>query len=219
MAAFVTASWTTLNTTSISKFLGVTIVRALSFGPPVDAEVFKASSRCRVFASLTPKRRDWRTDQLIKVYRGLHFSVIHYAALAWQPWLAPTRLDQQKRCQNRALRFITEQLKTTPLEALWIETGVPSIATPAQQQAAMPYEKVHRLPTNHPHITLLEEPCRHHFKRPSWRSAAKALTCRLPDALFSRNAFQTRDNGGCFQKAHWHPRTANPRRASKPSAF
>ncbi len=38
-------------------------------------------------------------------------------APAWQPWLAPTRLDQLERCQNRALRIITGQLKTTPLEA------------------------------------------------------------------------------------------------------
>ncbi len=46
----------TLNTTSLPKFLGVTIDRALSFGPHVAAVVSKASNRCRVLASLTPKR-------------------------------------------------------------------------------------------------------------------------------------------------------------------
>ncbi len=142
-------------------------------------------------ASLTSKRWGWRKDQLLKVYRALHLSVLNYAAPAWQPWLAPTRLDQLERCQNRALRIITGQLKTTPLEALRIEAGVPSIATQVQQQAPVPNEKAHRLPTNHPRRTLLEEPCRHRQKRPSWRSTAKALTSRLPEALSSRDALQT----------------------------
>ncbi len=52
-------------------------------------------------------------DQLLKAYQALHFSVIN--------WLAPTRLDHLERCQNRALRIITGQLKTTPIEALRIE--------------------------------------------------------------------------------------------------
>ncbi len=55
----------------------------------------------------------------------------------------------------------------------------------------MAYEKAHRLPTNHPRRTLLQEPCRHRLKRPSWRSMAKTLTSRLPDALSSRDAPQT----------------------------
>ncbi len=59
-----------------------------------------------------------------------------------------------------------------------------------QQQAAVAYKKAHRLPTNHPRRTLLEEPCRHRLKRPSWRSTAKTLTNRFPDALSSRDALQ-----------------------------
>ncbi len=55
----------------------------------------------------------------------------------------------------------------------------------------MAYEKAHRLPTNHPRRTRLEEPCRQRLKRPSWRSTAKGLTNRFPDALSSRDALQT----------------------------
>ncbi len=128
---------TTLSTTSLPKFLGVTIARALSVGPHVTAVVSKASNRCRVLALITSKRWGWRKDQLLMVYRALHRSVINCAAPAWQPWLAPTRLNQLERCQNRALRIITRQLKITPIEALRIEAGVPSIATLAQRQAAV----------------------------------------------------------------------------------
>ncbi len=76
----------------------------------------------------------------------------------------------------------TGQLKTTPLEALRIEVGVLRIATQAKQQAAVAYEKAHRLPMNHSRRTLLEEPCRNRLKRPSKRSTAKALTNGFPDA-------------------------------------
>ncbi len=105
--------------------------------------------------------------------------------LSEQPWLAPTRLDQLERCQNRALRIITGQLKTTPLEV------------------AVAYENTHRLPTNHPRRTPLEEPCRHRLKRPSWRSTAKALTNRLPDALSSRGALQALLECPWATKAQW----------------
>ncbi len=44
-----------LTTTSLPKFLGVTIDRALSFGPHIAAVVSKAPNRCRVLASLTSK--------------------------------------------------------------------------------------------------------------------------------------------------------------------
>ncbi len=117
-----------LTTTSLPRFLRVTINRALSFGP-------HAAAICRVLTSRTSKRWGWGKDQLFKVYQALHLSVINNAAPAYRPWLAPTRLDQPESCQNRALRIITGQLKTTPLEALRIEAGVPSIATAAQQQA------------------------------------------------------------------------------------
>ncbi len=66
---------TLLNITYLPKFLGVTIDRALSFGPHVTAVVSKASNTCRVFASLTPKKWGRRKDQFLKVYRTLHFSI------------------------------------------------------------------------------------------------------------------------------------------------
>ncbi len=63
-----------------------------------------------------------------------------------------------------------------------MKAGVTSITTQVHQQAIVVYEKAHRLPTNYPRRTLLEEPCRHRLKRPSWCTAAKALMNKLPDA-------------------------------------
>ncbi len=84
------------------------------------------------------------------------------------------------------LRIITGQLKITPLEAFRMEAGAPSIAAHAQLQAVVAYNKAHRLPTNQSRTTLLEEPCRHRIKRPSWRSADKALMNRLKKLPFPR---------------------------------
>ncbi len=68
-----------------------------------------------------------------------------------------------------------------------MEVGVTGIAAQAQQQAAVAYKKAHRLPTNHPRGTLLEELCRHRLKRTCWCSAAKALMSRLTDgSIFSK---------------------------------
>ncbi len=81
--------------------------------------------------------------------------------------------------------------KNHPLEALRIEAGVPNTATKAQRQAAVAYEKAHCLPTNYHRKTLLEEPCRHRLTRPSWRSTAKGLMDKFPDAISSKDALQT----------------------------
>ncbi len=86
-----------IGTTSLPKFLGVTIDRALFFGPHVAAIFSKASNKCRVLASLTSKRWGWRKDQFLKVSRALHLSVIDNAAqpgnpgwpqLDWTTWNA-----------------------------------------------------------------------------------------------------------------------------------
>ncbi len=43
----------------------------------------------------------WRKDQLMKVYKTLQLSLLTYAALAWQPWAAPSRIEQLERCKNK----------------------------------------------------------------------------------------------------------------------
>ncbi len=81
-----------INTTSVAKFLGVTIGRALSSRPYVAAVVFKASNRCQILASPTSKMWGWRKDQLLKVYQAIHLSVINYAAKTEHSGLSPSLL-------------------------------------------------------------------------------------------------------------------------------
>ncbi len=70
------------------KFLRLTLDKLLTFGPHIQSISTKAAARCRVLASLTSKKWEWRNDQLMKVYKVLHMSLLTYAAPAWQPWAA-----------------------------------------------------------------------------------------------------------------------------------
>ncbi len=97
---------------------------------------------------------------------------------AWQPWAAPSRIEQLELCQNKALRVVTGQLKSTPVETLLREARICSIATVSKRATALAYEKAQRLPLDHPRRQILAAPSRHRLKRPSWRSAAQASTNR-----------------------------------------
>ncbi len=71
-----------LRFTPLSKLLGVTLDRALSFGQHMANITAKAAGRCRVLTSLTSKQWGWRKDQLTKIYKSLFLSVLVYGATA-----------------------------------------------------------------------------------------------------------------------------------------
>ncbi len=103
----ISANNTRLHHNPVPKFLGVILDRLLTFGPHIQNVSTKAAARCRVLASLTSKEWGWRKDQLMKVYKALQLSLLTYAAPAWQPWAAPSRIEQLELCQNKALRVVT----------------------------------------------------------------------------------------------------------------
>ncbi len=141
----------------------------------------KVVGTATMLASLTSKEWGWRKDQLMKVYKALQLSLLTYAAPAWQPWAAPSRIEQLERCQDKALRVVTGQFKSTPVDSLRREAGICSIAT-----VALAHKKAHRMPLDHPRRQILAAPSHHRLKRPSWRSAAQASTNNLPAELAHR---------------------------------
>ncbi len=122
----------------------------------------------------------------MKVYKVLQLSLLTYAAPAWQPWAAPSRIEQLERCQNKALRVVTGQLKSAPVETLRREAGICSIVTASKPTTALAYEKAHRLPPDHPRRQILAATSRHRLKQQSWRSAAQVSTSHLPAGLAHR---------------------------------
>ncbi len=158
-----------LNTTSRPKLLGVTIGRALSFGPHVAAVVSKTSYRCRVLASLTFKKLGLEEKSTPQGLSGPSSHCYQLRCSSLATLAGPNPIGPARTLPKQSSPHHHRTAQTTPLDAFRIDTGVPSIATQAQQQTVVAYEKAHRLPTNHPHRTLLEEPCRRRLKRPSWR--------------------------------------------------
>ncbi len=152
----------------LPKLRGVALDRALCFEQHIASITAKTAGRCRVLNSLTSKQWGWRKDQISKIYKALYLRVMMYGAPAWQPWLSATRLEQLERCQNRAVRVITAQLQTTPVETLRREAGVCSMTTLMRRQTTIAYEKTTRLIPDHPSHRLLNSPVRHRLVRPSW---------------------------------------------------
>ena len=73
----------------------------------------------------------------------------------WQPWLSDHSINLLERMQNKALRVVTGQLRSSPVESLRLETGVPSYDTQTQGNTLKFSELAKRLPLDHPrHIAL-----------------------------------------------------------------
>ncbi len=70
----------------------ITLDKLLTFGPHIQSISTKATARCRVLASLTLKELGWIKDKLVKVNKALQLSLLTYAATAWPPKTAPSRI-------------------------------------------------------------------------------------------------------------------------------
>jgi len=105
---------------------------------------------------------------------------VDFAAPAWQPWLSASKFNTLEVTQNKALRIITGQASTTPVEALRAESGICSYRTVSDQLCVKAYEKAARFPEDHPKRIALMADCRHRLHRSSWRKHATELMSTLP---------------------------------------
>ena len=93
---------------------------------------------------------------MVRVFLAFVRSTLDYCGAGWQPWLAPSSLGILVRAQNRALRIVTGQCRTTPVEALALEAGVPQYPTVRRRLCVTVYEKALRLPAGHPRRVAVE---------------------------------------------------------------
>ena len=131
------------------------------------------------------KQWGWRKETLRRVYLTTQCSVLDYAAAAWQPWLSDTQMIKLERAQNKALRIVTGQYSSTPVEALRLEAGVTSYKTHSKRLTSIAAEKADRLPAEHPRNIALnpQTPVTHRSKtRSSWREKSREIRGGLPTA-------------------------------------
>jgi hypothetical protein len=108
------------------KFLNVGLGRTLSGKEQADSKAASLTKGSWVLMALSGTDWGWSGDLLRKVYQTSLLSEATYAGGGWLPWLSASSVDMLNRAQNRNLRVITEQLASTPNEALRVEAGVQS---------------------------------------------------------------------------------------------
>ena len=64
-----------------------------------------------------------------------------YSAPGRQSWISNTNIEKLERAQNRALRIITGQVQSAPLEAVRAEAKVASYTTESKRTILRSFEK------------------------------------------------------------------------------
>ena len=168
---------TTLAVNKNPVFLGVTLDRGLSFNAHLDKVIQRANNKCRILAAVANRKWGWKISNLRTIYLACIRSGLDYCGPAWQPFLSESNRDRLEVTQNKALRLITGQLKTTPVEAIRLEAGVTSYQTTIKRKCAIAYEKSLRLPPNNPRRSIAEKEVKHRLSsRSSWRREGQRLT-------------------------------------------
>ena len=157
------------------RLLGVLLDRQLTFTPHTEMVKAKVTGKCRMMAALSHSKWGWRKEDLTKVYNAHIKSVMDFGAPAWQPWISDTNMKQLETAQNRALRHITGQMRSAPVEALRAESGINSYRTTSQRLTLSAKERAVRCPEEHPCKLMTENTVRHRLVRSSFRSTAKEL--------------------------------------------
>jgi ribonuclease HI len=153
-------------------FLGVCYDRMLSFGPHVSRVCGRVQATCRVLSAVAARSWGCSRRTLRSLFMALVRGTMDYCGAAWQPWVAQSGVDELERAQNRALRVVSGQLRTTPVEAVRAEVGVPRYADVVEYLAATAWEKARRLPAEHPRAMAAAGNVAHRTRRSSWRVLA-----------------------------------------------
>ena len=163
------------------KFLGVTLDRTLSFNDHVESVCERVTSRCKMLACLASRTWGWRKHSLRRVFTATQRSIMDYAAAAWQPFCTNSQMAKLEVAQNKCLRLISGHYVNTSLDALHLETGIPTYSTHSKQLIATAYEKGMRLPDNHPRRAALDNDTEHRLViRSSLREQGKDIVSTLP---------------------------------------
>ena len=142
------------------------------------------SGKLGMLASVENSHWGWDKHHLRQLYFAYMRSKMDYSGPGWQPWLSPTSVAVLERTQNKALRIITGQLKSSPVEALRLESTIIGYETHMLRdicyETHKSREKAMRLPANHPRHVALSNAVPPRNKRQSWASKGKMLEDLLP---------------------------------------
>ena len=169
------------------RLLGVHVDRELTFTPHTEIVREKAMKKMRMLRALAHSDWGWRKQDLRRVFLAYIRSIIDYSSSSWQPWLSASNMQNLEATQNTALRIITGQAKTSPVECLRSEANIPSYSSVSKAACMRAREKALRLPEDHPRRISLAQPVLNRLKnRSGCLSKSADLLKDLPAAASLR---------------------------------
>ena len=173
------------------RLLGVFLDCKLSFNHHVKVVSKKIGSKMRMLAAVSNAEWGWRKHELKKLFTSHVRGVFDYAGLAWQPWLSDSQINNLDVCQNKAIRLITRQAKSAPVESLRLEARIPSITSVMETTCETAREKALRQPLSHPRRACLDQdPPIRLLSRNSCRRKGIELSANLPAEAANRRHFE-----------------------------
>jgi len=181
------------------RLLGVYLDCMLSFGFHTKYVTREAAKKLRLIARVSNTTWGWQRDDLKKLYFSLPKSKMDYAAAGWQPWLSDTNIELLDRVQNQAIRLITGQMKSSPVDSLRFEAGLDPYSAHVERMCLRSSEKALRKPKDHPLRETAELAVKPKGNRRSWKARTDALGERVPVAARDRKPEML------FARAPWQP--------------
>ena len=109
-------------------FLGVKYDPQLSFGLHAEAVTKRMKSRGGALTRLGGATWGWSKESVRTIYQATQRSIAEYAAPAWAPWISKSNANKLERAQLSAARQITGNVRSTPVQIVLQEAGLPPIA-------------------------------------------------------------------------------------------
>ena len=176
------------------KLLGVRYDWTLSFHTHTEEVAHAVTAKLGILVTVGNSQWGWDKYHIGQLYYAYMRTKMDYCGAGWQPWLSDTSIGVLERSQNRALRVMTGQLKSSPVEALRLESGISSYETHMRRNILKSIEKAQRLPENHPRHIAWTSAVPPRNKRQSWARKGKELEQLLPPEAHKREPIKiTRD--------------------------
>ena len=173
------------------RLLGVILDCKLSFNEHVKMVTEKTGKKMRMLAAVSNSEWGWKKFDLMKIFIAHIRSVIDYAGVAWQPWISKTQVEKLDVSQNKALRLITRQAKTAPVECLRQEVQAPSMSSVIKTSCLRARELAMRQPIDHPRRTCLIQPIKDRLpSRKNCRTMGVQLSAILPHERENRRPLE-----------------------------
>ena len=159
------------------KFLGVIFDKKLTFGPHINNVATNVRQSLNILKVVS--HFDWGADRttLLRLYTSLCLSRIDYACQIYSS-ACKTHLSKLDVVHNMGLRICTGAYKTSPVESLYVVSGMPALAI-RREELGLRYISKIMTSKNNPNYKYIARPVdrsRRHPKLP------KPLEVRLEDS-------------------------------------